>query len=69
MIRPELAARAAAVDAVMADPVGAARLGEGLRVVSLVALHGALYRRLRARGLDAEEAAAEAAVMAAEAMS
>lgn len=68
MIRADLAARAAAVDAVMGDPADPAVFDEGLAVVSLVALHGRLYRRLRARGVGPEEAAAQAAEMAAEAM-
>lgn len=66
MIRPERAAQVHAVDRVSADRRGPEQTARDLEVVSIVALHGALYRRLRARGIEAEEAAAQAADMAVE---
>lgn len=69
MIRPERAAQVHAVDKVSADRRGPEQTARDLDVVSIVALHGALYRRLRARGLSAADATAQAATMAAEGLS
>lgn len=66
MIRPERAAQVQAVDRVSADRRGPEQTARDLDVVSIVALHGALYRRLRARGLNEGDAREEAADMAAE---